>query len=161
MVLAATALIIMLTSGAAQVGGQFHWVVFPVVVLLVVVVAFGLLSLLRSARRAAAGVHLAIDASAQLVSGFTARRSAPRLRVEPMSSLLKLEIEVRRGAGANSRDPRSWATLELSLKDGTRLEGPEAWGPDEQWEATEALLLPLARELSRLSGRPLEVRRKW
>ena len=50
------------------------------------------------------------------------------------------------------------STAFASASIGALLEGPEAWGPDEAWQATEALLMPIASELSRLSGRPLEVR---
>jgi hypothetical protein len=160
-VLTATALIIAITAGSEQAGRTFLWVMAPVIVLLLVVVVFGLLALWRSARRAAAGTHLVVDATARIVSGFSSHETLARLRVEPMSAVKALTLNVRRGAGTSAREPKSWATLELTLKDGTRLEAPDAWGPDDQAEATEALLLPLGRELSRLSGRPLEVTRLW
>jgi hypothetical protein len=160
-VLTALALMAALGGGALQNGRALFWVFAPVIALLGVVVFFGLLALLRSVRRASAGLHLAIDAAAGVVSGFAAQRTVTRLRIEPLSAVKSLNLEVRRGAGTNPRDPRSWATLEVALSDGTRLEAPEAWGPDAQFEDTEALLLPLGRELSRLSGRPLEVTRVW
>ncbi len=160
-VLAATALILLLTAVPRIEGAHYQWIVAPVVVLLIIVVIFGLLALLRSARRAAAQVHLAVDKNAGLVSGFTAHRTLAKLRVEPMAQLERLELEVRRGAGPNARAPRSWATLELLLTDGTRLEAPEAWGADQEFEVTESLLLPLAHELARLSGRPLKVTHLW
>jgi hypothetical protein len=160
-VLAATAMILFLISGSSQEGGHFRPIVAPVVLLLLVVVFFGLLALLRSAMRAAARVHLAVDKAAGLISGFTAHRTLARLRIEPLSTLDTIELDVRRGAGSNPRDPRSWATLELKLTDGTRLEAPEAWGPDDAYDATERLLMPLAEELARLSGRPLKVTHMW
>jgi hypothetical protein len=160
-VLAATAMILFLVTGSSAEGGHFRPIVAPVVLLLMVVVFFGLLALLRSALRAAARVHLAVDRSAGMISGFTARRTLARLRIEPLTSLESLELDVRRGAGPNARDPRCWATLELKLNDGTRLEAPEAWGPDDAYDATEQLLLPLAQELARLSGRPLKVTHMW
>jgi hypothetical protein len=160
-VLGATAMIIAISVSAEHVSREFFWVLAPLLVLLLVVVVFGLLALLRSARRATASTHLLVDAKAGLVSGFAATQTLPTLRIEPIAALKALTLEVRRGAGTNAREPKSWATLELSLTDGTRLEAPDAWGPDELFEETEALLLPLGRELSRLSGRPLEVTRLW
>jgi hypothetical protein len=154
-------MILFLISGSAQEGSHFHPIIAPVVLLLLVVVFFGLLALLRSAMRAMARVHLAVDKGAGLISGFTAHRTLARLRVEPLSSLDSLELDVRRGAGTDPKDPRCWATLELKLTDGTRLEAPEAWGPDDAYDATERLLLPLAEELARLSGRPLKVTHMW
>jgi hypothetical protein len=160
-VLAAAAMILYLVASAAEEGGHFNPVVAPVVILLIIVVVFGLLALIRSALRAAAQVHLAVDRGAGVVSGFTAQMTVGRLRVEPLASLEQLELDVRRNAGPNPRDPRSWATLQLRLTDGTRLEAPEAWGPDEAYDATEQLLLPVAEELARLSGRPLRVTHMW
>jgi hypothetical protein len=160
-VLAATAMILFLVTGAREVGEHFHPVVAPVVVLLLVVVFFGLVALVRSALRALASVHLAVDRAAGLISGFTAHKTFARLRIEPLSALEGLELDVRRGAGENPRDPKCWATLELKLSDGTRLEAPEAWGPDDAFEATERMLLPVAHELARLSGRPLKVTHIW
>ncbi len=160
-VLGATTLIVALAAGAMQASKSFFWVMAPVIVLLLVVVVFGLLALLRSARRAVAGTHLVLDAGAGLVSGFAADQTLAGMRIEPLSSLKALTLQVRRGAGTNPRDPKCWAVLELTLTDGTRLEAPDAWGPDADFDATEALLLPLGRELSRLSGKPLEVTRLW
>lgn len=160
-VLTATILLLVVAGGAMQTSKSFFWVMAPVIVLLLVVIVFGLLALLRSARRATAGAHLAIDKGAGVVSGFVAETTLAGLRVEPLTSLKALTLQVRRGAGANRREPKSWALLELTLNDGTRLEAPDAWGPDDQFDATEALLLPLGRELSRLSGRPLEVTHLW
>ena len=160
-VLAATTMILYLVASASEEGGHFNPVVAPVVILLIVVVVFGLLALMRSALRAVAQVHLAVDRGAGLVSGFTAQKTVGRLRIEPLASLERLELDVRRGAGPNPRDPRCWATLQLRLNDGTRLEAPEAWGPDEAYDATEQLLLPVAHELARLSGRPLKVTHMW
>ncbi|MBK7865003.1 MAG: hypothetical protein IPJ65_41670 [Archangiaceae bacterium] len=160
-VFTAAAIIVALAGSAPKVSREFFWVLVPLIVLLSVVVVFGLLALLRSARRAAAGTHLVIDLDAGVVSGFSATQTWPTLRIVPLASLKALTLEVRRGAGTDARTPRSWATLELSLSDGTRLEAPDAWGPDDRALDTEALLLPLGRELSRLSGRPLEVTRLW
>jgi hypothetical protein len=160
-VLAAAAMILALVSGTSEASGHLRLIVAPVVLLLGVVVGFGLLALLRSAQRAAARVHLAVDRRAGLVSGFTARRTLGRLRIAPLSALEGVELDVRRGAGENPREPKSWATLELKLTDGTRLEAPEAWGPDDAYDATEQLLLPLARELAHLCGRPLRVTHMW
>ena len=92
---------------------------------------------------------------------FAGSLAGAGLRVEPLTALKALTLQVRRGAGTNAREPKSWALLELTLNDGTRLEAPDAWGPDDCFEETEALLLPLGRELSRLSGCPLEVTRLW
>lgn len=160
-VITAAALILSLTVGAERVGRSFFWVFAPVILLLAVVVVFGLLALLRSARRVAAGMHLAIDTKAGLVSGFVAAKTLAGLRIEPLAAIKALTLEVRRGAGTSAKEPKSWALLELTLTDGTRLEAPDAWGPDDRFEETEALLLPLGVELSRLSGRPLEVTRLW
>jgi hypothetical protein len=160
-VLTATAAIIAVCASAERVSRAFFSVLAPLIVLLLVVVVFGLLALLRSARRAAAGAHLLVDVKAGLISGFAPTQTLPKLRIEPIAALKALSLEVRRGAGTDPKQPKSWATLELSLSDGTRLEAPDAWGPDERFEETEALLLPLGRELSRLSGRPLEVTRMW
>ncbi|MBL8949424.1 MAG: hypothetical protein JNK82_01515 [Myxococcaceae bacterium] len=156
-----TTLILLLGSSYTQVGKQFVWVMAPVIVVLCVVVLLGLLALLRSARRAAAGTHLAVDAGAGVVSGFSSEKTVVRLRLEPLSAVKVLELHVRRGAGPSAKDPRSWATLELKLEDGTRLEAPDAWGPDDQADATEALLLPLGYELSRLCRQPLKVTHLW
>src|SRR5690606_22808305 len=123
-VLGATALIVVLAAGAERVGRSFFWVMAPVIVLLLAVVVFG-----RLARGARGGA----------VSG---------LGIAPRAGRKALALQVRRGAGPNPRDPRCWALLELTLDDGTRLEAPEAWGPDDAYDATEALLLPLGRELS-------------
>ncbi len=158
---ASTTLIFVLSSSYTQGGEKLFWVMAPVILLLLVVVLLGLLALLRSARRAAAGTHLAIDAGAGLVSGFSSEKTVTRLRIEPLTAVKSLALNVRRGAGPNPRDPRSWATLELTLTDGTRLEAPDAWGPDDQADATEALLLPLAHVLSRLSNKPLEITHLW
>jgi hypothetical protein len=160
-VLAATALILFLVTGSSGENQHLRPIFAPVILLLLVVVGFGLLALLRSARKATAGVHLAVDRGAGLISGFTAHRTLARLRIAPLTEVDSVELDVRRGAGENPRDPKSWATLELKLTDGTRLEAPEAWGPDEAYEATEGLLLPLAHELARLSGRPLKVTHMW
>jgi hypothetical protein len=158
-VLAAASIGAALAGAAARQG--LSWVMAPIVVLLGAVVLLGLLALWRSARRAAAPSHLALDAGAGVVSGFVARGTLGRMRVEPLGAVKALSLEVRRSAGADPRAPRSWATLELQLTDGTRLEGPEAWGPDAEYEQTEALLVPLGQELARLCGRPLEVTRLW
>lgn len=160
-VFTAIVLLIVVTAGSMKTSRSFFWVMAPVIVLLVVVILFGLLALLRSARRAAAGSHLAVDKSAGVVSGFAAEKTLAGLRIAPLASLKALTLQVRRGAGTDRNEPKSWALLELTLNDGTRLEAPDAWGPDEQFDATEALLLPLGRELSRLSGCPLEVTRLW
>jgi hypothetical protein len=160
-VLAATAMILFLITGSSGENQHLRPIFAPVILLLLVVVGFGLLALLRSARKAAAGAHLAVDRSAGLISGFTAHGTLARLRVEPLAALESVLLDVRRGAGENPRDPKSWATLELKLNDGTRLEAPDAWGPDEAWDATEQLLLPLGRELARLCGRPLKVTHMW
>lgn len=161
MVLTATALSIALAGGALQSGKNLLLVFAPVILLLLVVVVFGLLALLRSARKAAAGAHLVFDKQAQVISGFSAQQTLGAMRIEPMTAVKSLNLEVRKGAGPDRKDPKSWATLELTLKDGTRLEAPDAWGPDDRAEETEALLLPLGRELARLSGYPLTVTRLW
>jgi len=158
---AATTLILVLSSSYTQGGEELFWVMAPIILLLTVVVLLGLIAMLRTARRAATRVHLAVDAGAGLVSGFSARKTFAGLRIEPLSAVKALALNVRRGAGPNARDPRSWATLELVLADGTRLDAPDAWGPDDAADATEALLLPLGRELARLCGKPLEVTHLW
>ena len=106
-VLAATALILAITAGAEQAGRTFTWVMAPVILLLMVVVFFGLLALWRSARRATAGTHLAIDTVAGVVSGFTAQQTVGRMRLEPLSSLKALTLTVRRGTGTSAREPKS------------------------------------------------------
>lgn len=152
-------LIAVLALDSFHTSVHFMWAMMPVIALLVVVVLFGALGMFSALRRAFSQAHLVVDAEKGEVSGFPSHAFWPRLRNEPLQKLQALILEVRRGAGSNPKDLKTWATLELKLEDGTRLEAPDAWGPDADFEATEALLIPLGETLSSLSRKPLEITR--
>jgi hypothetical protein len=130
-----------------------------VVGLLGVVALFALASIATQARRVLRGVKLEVDAGRGTVAGVTAPAgvvqgyAAAEVEV-PLSELEAVVLSLHRDTGSGSSH-RAVAHLELLLRDGRRLQGPEAFSPPQEWDEARDRLAPVAAELARLAQKPL------
>lgn len=157
-------LLVPLVLGVVAVAGTWDAdvglkvVAWPVAALLAAVVGLGLLSVVRAARRAAAGVRLEVDAAARTVTGFPqARGGLADYRGAPLTARFEdvgaARLTVFRGAPPTSL---TLLLVSVQLAGGQQLQGPESAVPDPEWEAARDCLAPLAAELARLIGCPYE-----
>jgi hypothetical protein len=145
--------------------GDFRLVTWPVAGLLGLVALAALASVLAQGRRALGGVPLEVDATKGTLRGvpeatgvLSGYLAAP-IEVE-LSTLTAWVLSVHKDSGRGSTQ-RAWAMLQAQLADGRRLQGPEAYAPDDAWDEARDRLAPVAAELARVAGRPLRLEYKW
>lgn len=138
-----------------------HWgirlAVWPVAVAFVVICGLGVLNLIRSVRRRRDGVRLAVDAAK--VAGYPEARSwlsdyfvrvAEHPRSAAKGATLTVYRDPKRGAPARAK-------LRIELTTGGALVGPEASGPDADWEEVRDTLKPAGEALATALGTHLKV----
>lgn len=163
--LVSVVLAVALLAATWQTSGDFRLVSFPVAGLLGVVALLSLFSIVTQARRAVRGVPLEVDAALGRVRGLpeaTVGLSGYLGSVVevPLEKLALLLLSVHRDSGRGSTQ-RSCARLQAQLSDGTLLQGPEAWAPDDAWDEARDRLAPLAAELAKAAQRPLRLEYRW
>lgn len=131
--------------------GSFAPVMAPVAWLLAAVSGLGLLSSVRSGRRALCGGRLTVNGATHTLDGFPLARGSLRDFVQgpvqvPASAVECVRVLSHLGGASSS------AQVVVLLQDGQQLEGPSGTCPEAQLPALRQTLEPLARQVAQRLG---------